>query len=124
MKRIVLDQMLDPYPVPAGTQGTIEYVDDINQIHVKWDNGSSLALVDGIDLYHSIQSDKEIIISIEHFKPYMFCPRCGGIQGKATSRRVNVTICDQCGIQEALEDFMNKRIDLRDWYVVKELFEL
>lgn len=39
----------EPYPVPTGTCGTVMFVDDINQIHVKWDNGSTLALVPSVD---------------------------------------------------------------------------
>lgn len=35
----------DPHPVPSGTYGTVDYVDDIGTIHVTWDNGSCLGLV-------------------------------------------------------------------------------
>ena len=35
--------MNDPFaPVPSGTKGSVMFVDDIAQIHVNWDNGSSL----------------------------------------------------------------------------------
>lgn len=34
-----------------GLQGTVEYIDDIGQIHMKWENGSSLALVQGVDRF-------------------------------------------------------------------------
>lgn len=30
--------------IPEGTIGTIDHIDDIGQIHVRWDTGSSLAL--------------------------------------------------------------------------------
>ena len=30
--------------IPSGICGTVKYVDDIGQIHVHWDNGSTLAL--------------------------------------------------------------------------------
>lgn len=37
--------MDDPFTtLTAGDEGTITHVDDIGQIHVSWDNGSSLAL--------------------------------------------------------------------------------
>ena len=48
---IILEYMNDVQSPPAGTSGTVTDVDDIGQIHVKWDNGSSLALIPGIDRF-------------------------------------------------------------------------
>lgn len=54
--RIKLDRMDDPYhPVPEDTTGTVEHVDDIGTIHMKWDNGQSLGLVPGEDSFHVIE---------------------------------------------------------------------
>jgi hypothetical protein len=50
-RRVRCIQMDDPHPVPSGTEGTVEFVDDMNQIHVKWDNGSTLALIPESDTY-------------------------------------------------------------------------
>lgn len=52
--RIELDFMDDIYAPPVGTRGVVEDVDDIGQIHVRWDNGSGLALNMEVDEFHII----------------------------------------------------------------------
>lgn len=47
--RIELLKMDDIQAPPVGTRGTIEGVDDIGNIMVRWDNGSGLNLVPGVD---------------------------------------------------------------------------
>ena len=39
--RIILHHMDDSQALPPGTKGTVAYVDDMGQIGVKWDTGSS-----------------------------------------------------------------------------------
>lgn len=53
--RIYLDEdMDDPQSVPAGTCGTVTGVDDIGNIAMAWDIGSSLNLLPDIDHFHII----------------------------------------------------------------------
>ena len=43
--RIRLNSMDDPWhPIPPGTEGEVDFVDDIGTIHMKWDNGRLLLL--------------------------------------------------------------------------------
>ena len=42
--RILLEHMDDKFAVPEGTRGTVDHVDDAGQIHMRWDNGRTLAL--------------------------------------------------------------------------------
>ena len=50
--RIELIEMEDPYAHPnPGDQGTVIGVDDIGQLMMRWDNGSSLSLIPGIDKF-------------------------------------------------------------------------
>ena len=50
--RIVLRSMDDPYSrLTRGDKGTVDFVDDAGQIHMRWDNGSSLALLPGEDSF-------------------------------------------------------------------------
>lgn len=44
--RIILNHMDDSQAPPPGTKGTVAYVDDIGQIGVKWDTGSSRELME------------------------------------------------------------------------------
>ena len=53
--RVELISMDDPFSkLYSGSLGTIEYVDDIGQIHVRWDCGSSLALIPGVDSFRKV----------------------------------------------------------------------
>lgn len=52
--RVKLDYMNDKQAVPAGTKGTVQFIDSIGTIHVAWDNGSSLGVVPGEDRCHVI----------------------------------------------------------------------
>ena len=54
-KRIRINHMEDMSPVPDGTEGIITGIDDIGQIQVKWDNGSSLSIIDEIDDYEILK---------------------------------------------------------------------
>lgn len=57
---IMLLSMDDPYaPIPSGTKGTVVHVDDAAQIHMRWDNGRTLALVPGEDSFRKL-TDEEL----------------------------------------------------------------
>ena len=59
--RIRLNSMSDPWsPVPDGTEGTVNRVDDIGQIHMNWDNGRTLALVPGEDSFSVIRQKQDM----------------------------------------------------------------
>lgn len=49
----------DPWPVKAGTTGTVVDVDDAGHIQMRWDNGRGLALIPGIDRFTVI--GKEVV---------------------------------------------------------------
>ncbi|MCH4190888.1 MAG: DUF4314 domain-containing protein [Butyrivibrio sp.] len=57
--RIELIRMDDPAAPPIGTQGTVTGVDDIGDILVDWDNGSSLNVVPEIDRIRKVADSDE-----------------------------------------------------------------
>ena len=53
--RVMLEQMApDPRPIPPGTKGTVDHVDDIGQIHCTWDDGRFLAVIPEVDKFHIV----------------------------------------------------------------------
>ena len=51
MLRVKLIKMQDPYPLKSGSMGTIVGRDDVGDYLVRWDCGSSLKLIPGVDIY-------------------------------------------------------------------------
>lgn len=52
--RIKLIEMAKEPQMPSGLLGTVTHVDSIGQIHMNWDNGSTLALVPGEDSFTTV----------------------------------------------------------------------
>ena len=50
--RLVIDYMVDKYPIESGTAGTVKVVDDFGQIHMRWDNGRVLPIIPETDKFH------------------------------------------------------------------------
>ena len=53
--RILLNQMADdPRPVPPGSEGVVDLVDDAGQNHAIWPGGRHLAVIPGVDDFQKI----------------------------------------------------------------------
>lgn len=56
--KIKLIKMYDPFtPPPSNTIGIVEFVDDVGQIHIRWNTGSSLALVPNVDEFEILEAE-------------------------------------------------------------------
>lgn len=54
--KIELLEMDDVQAPPIGTVGTVYGVDDLGSLLVRWENGSSLSVIDGVDRVKKIPS--------------------------------------------------------------------
>lgn len=52
--RIKLKYMSDDFAIRCGMCGTVDFVDDASQIHVLWDDGRTLPLIVGEDIFEII----------------------------------------------------------------------
>jgi hypothetical protein len=69
-KRVRLIRMEDPYTkLKSGDEGLVTGVDDLSQIMVKWDDGSSLSLIPDLDEYEILES-RRIKLFLEFVKNY------------------------------------------------------
>ena len=41
----------EKYPIPPGTVGEVTHIDDMGNIHICWQNGSSLAIIPEVDSF-------------------------------------------------------------------------
>lgn len=53
--KIELVEMDDVQAPPVGTVGTVRGVDDLGSLLVRWGNGSSLSVIDGVDRVKKIR---------------------------------------------------------------------
>ena len=67
--RIELSVMAGESQMPSGLKGTVTGVDDMGQVHINWDNGSSLALNVVEDSFKIIEKEERIkVLLIEPYK--------------------------------------------------------
>ena len=67
--RIELNLMKGESQMPSGLKGTVTHVDDAGQVHIDWDNGSTLALNVIEDSFKIIDEDTKIkVLFIEPHK--------------------------------------------------------
>lgn len=52
--RVEVISMDDPRPIPPGTKGTVDIVDDIGTVHCTFDNGRRLGLIPNIDIFKKV----------------------------------------------------------------------
>lgn len=60
--QIVLTEMAGESQMPYGLKGTVKFVDDAGQIHMKWENGSSLALNINEDTFEKVEAPEKISV--------------------------------------------------------------
>ena len=51
-----LVEMQGEKQMPKGLRGVVTHIDDVAQIHVRWQNGSSLAIIPEIDKFMVVQN--------------------------------------------------------------------
>lgn len=62
--RIRLLSMDDPYaPISPGTEGTVNFVDDIGTLHCIFDNGRTLGVIPGEDSFSVLSRPEKLDLS-------------------------------------------------------------
>ena len=53
----LLKTMDDMQPIKVGEIGEVDFIDDAGSIHMLWDNGSTLALIEKVDLFEIVSNE-------------------------------------------------------------------
>ncbi len=106
---IKLIKMDDPTPVPPGTFGIVDNVDDVGNIHLDWLNyRSSLAIVPGKDEF-------KVIDAIRYIYP---CEECPGLSIDLNDPKPYLCMFDDhhAGMPESLSDNcpQNKQVKIEE----------
>jgi len=86
--RVRMIHMDDERPVDEGLEGTIEKIDDLGTLHVRWDDGRLLGVIPNEDDYELLPSNEEQI-DFDVFESKNFKATLRG--GKSTQPGKNVT---------------------------------
>lgn len=86
--RVRMIHMDDEIPVDEGLEGTIEKIDDLGTLHVRWDDGRLLGVIPNEDNYELLPSNEEQI-DFDVFESKNFKATLRG--GKSTQAGKNVT---------------------------------
>ena len=60
--QIILQEMRGESQMPYGLKGTVKFVDGAGQIHMSWENGSSLALNIHEDTFEKVEAPEKISV--------------------------------------------------------------
>lgn len=52
--RVELVKMEDIQAPPVGTKGTVRFVDDVGTVFVRWESGSGLGAIMGVDVIRKV----------------------------------------------------------------------
>lgn len=64
-KRVRMIHMEDVDPIQPGQCGVVQFVDDLNQLHVQWDDGRTLAIIPEKDQFEVLDNYEADEISPE-----------------------------------------------------------
>lgn len=60
----LLQDMDDSQPIKAGEMGTVDFIDSMGSVHMRWDNGRSLAIIPDVDKFEIVEQPKKIKVII------------------------------------------------------------
>ena len=60
--KIILQEMQGESQMPYGLKGTVTHVDDAGQIHMRWENRSTLALDVEVDTFQKVEPKEKISV--------------------------------------------------------------